>query len=433
MPILNYLYFLVFLWIGFKGVMSPTQMLTYNNVGVSKEFEVRRGNFLIYYLIITSLFAFYAPGLVDLAAIRLMMTMVIFMLMLALWGKGVRFTLGIGFYCFFIWWAIFGIMYSGYSSAYGVRTVLKYCYPLLLFFVTSTFIQNEDLVKKISIDVRRIALFSLGVFFIPYVSYLFKGVFYYGTAVAIHYISISAISLAWYFLIERSKKNLVFAFLFMLPCIVWVFRTSLLANVVMLSVFAIFMYKLRAVLILAFVAILGVVSIFYVPSVKEKMFFNSEQVTISDLQNGNITMDQINSNGRFAMWEDLYNRFYVPHEVVGSGTGNLQEYMYNNRVFGGLKVPHNDYITILCDNGIIGIVFFFLSYIFIFIHCYITYNDNSNSNMIKYCAIVAASTLPAVLIAMYTENTINYSMATFTLPIAFYGMMMGLKWQQNNK
>ena len=433
MPVIfNYFYFFIFLYLLGKGYARAASKMSYFDFGEKKDILVNRGEYMIYFLIVTSLFAFYSPGLLDLAAIRLLLTLGIFIFMMMFLGRGVRFTAGIYFYLLFLFWVLLGFAYTPYP-AYSYRMLLKYIYPLLLFFVTSTFIQREDLVVKISQDLRKVALFSLGVFFIPYVSFLFRGVFYYGTAVAIHYLAITAISFASFLYLGRQRKNLWLGVLFMMPCIVWTFRTSLLANVVMLSVFSIFLYKLRAVVVIAFVAVVGVLSVFYIPSVKEKMFFDSENITIQDFQEGNISMDNINSSGRFAMWEDLVGRFYTDNKVIGCGTGTVQGYMYNNFVFGGLKVPHNDYVSIICDNGLIGLIFYLLTFIAMLIQCYVEFNRRANSDMIKYCAIIAASTIPAILMSMYTENSLNYSVATFTCPIAFYGMMMGLKWKQNNR
>ena len=45
---------------------------------------------------------------------------------------------------------------------------------------------------------------------------------------------------------------------------------------------------------------------------------------------------------------------------MGSGIGSVQNYMYSNFVFGGLKVPHNDYVQMSCDSGIIGVVLYLL-------------------------------------------------------------------------
>ncbi|WP_368110157.1 O-antigen ligase family protein, partial [Bacteroides salyersiae] len=132
-----------------------------------------------------------------------------------------------------------------------------------------------------------------------------------------------------------------------------------------------------------------------------------------------------NSNARFAMWEHLQKLFYNNNKLTGSGTGSIQNYMYSNYVFGGLKVPHNDYVQISCDNGLIGIVLYLLIIVSIITHCFIEYNKK-NSIAIKMCAIVAGSSIAGVALTMYTDNVVNYSMATLSYPFGFYGMMLGL-------
>ena len=66
--------------------------------------------------------------------------------------------------------------------------------------------------------------------------------------------------------------------------------------------------------------------------------------------------------------------------------------MYSNFIFGGLQVPHNDYIQISCDNGLIGIVLYLLVIGSIITHCFIEYNKK-NSIAIKMCAIVSQESL----------------------------------------
>ena len=155
------------------------------------------------------------------------------------------------------------------------------------------------------------------------------------------------------------------------------------------------------------------------------MFKDDKNVNIEQLKHGEISKDDINSNARFAMWEHLQKLFYKNNKLTGSGTGSIQNYMYSNYVFGGLKVPHNDYVQISCDNGLIGIVLYLLIIVSIITHCFIEYNKK-NSIAIKMCAIVAGSSIAGVALTMYTDNVVNYSMATLSYPFGFYGMMLGL-------
>ena len=41
-------------------------------------------------------------------------------------------------------------------------------------------------------------------------------------------------------------------------------------------------------------------------------------------------------------------------------------------------------------------------------------------------AITAGSTMAGMLLTLYSDNVVNYSMATLSMPFGFYGMMLGL-------
>ena len=169
---------------------------------------------------------------------------------------------------------------------------------------------------------------------------------------------------------------------------------------------------------------LFIVSIFTIPSLKQKMF-KDDNVSIEQLREGKISKDNINSNARFAMWEHLMTRFYEQKELLGSGSGCTQNYMYTHFIFGGLKVPHNDYVQILCDNGIIGLILYLLAGIIAIFHSFLIYNRNHRS-IVKIVAITAGSTMAGMLLTLYSDNVVNYSMATLSMPFGFYGMMLGL-------
>jgi uncharacterized membrane protein len=102
--------------------------------------------------------------------------------------------------------------------------------------------------------------------------------------------------------------------------------------------------------------------------------------------------------------------------------------MYTHRIFGGLKVPHSDYIQMLCDNGIIAVVIYILIGITLIIHTLSVYN-HTYSSVVQLCAITAGSSMAGLLLTLYSDNVVNYSMATLSMPFGFYGMMLGLNKQ----
>lgn len=379
----------------------------------------------------TGLLAFSAPGALDLMAIRLMVLEAFCLVGLFICKRSPQWSPAIIFYLIYIIWLVIGLSYTP-APGYGFRVILKYLYPLLIMLFASAAVRDKEVFLKAGIGARMVAIISIAVAFIPYIGRLFPGVFWYGTARAINYISMCVFSLALFYYTQEKKKNLLLCILFMLPCILWVFRTSIMGTTLALMTFFFFKYRLKSLPVIAGIMLVAVVSVFTIPSLKEKMFKDSENVSIEQFQRGEISKDDIESNARFAMWEHLENRFYDGKELIGSGIGSVQNYMYSNFVFGGLKVPHNDYVQILCDSGIIGVVLYLLVVLTVITHSFIVYQNNSDV-AIKICAIVAGSSLAGVALTMYSDNVVNYSMATLSYPFGFYGMMLGLVKGKKNK
>lgn len=307
---------------------------------------------------------------------------------------------------------------------YGVRVLLKYLYPFLVLLFASAVVRNYEVFLTAGFGARTVALICIAVSFIPYAESLVTGVFWYGTARAINFISMSIFSLALYFEGSRRKKDLWLTILFAIPCVLWIFRTSMAGTTFALVVFCFFRYRLRSLPIIIGIIALFVCTIFFVPSVRTKMF--AEEVSLEQIREGKISKESISSNSRFALWAYLLERFYSDNKLLGCGTGCVQNHMYNHSIFGGLQVPHNDYVQMLCDNGIIAVVIYLLLGLGMIAHAYRIYNDKQYSPSIRICAITAGSSLSGIMLTMYTDNTVNYSMATLAYPFGFYGMMLGL-------
>lgn len=431
MYFLNYIYFLIITSYGLKFLFQKQGIVTHPLN--KKQKLLFTGPELFWTLTFsTGLLALSAPAGLDLMALRLMVLEVFCIIGLFVVKNRPVWAVPIIFYLLYILWLCIGLSYTP-STSYGIRVILKYIYPLVIMLVSSAIVRNWEVAVKTSLGARIVAIVSICVFFIPYIGRMFPGVFWYGTAAAINYISMCILSLALYFHNGKQKKDLILTIVFMIPCILWVFRTSIMGTTLALMSFFFFRYKLKALPVMFIVIVMFISSIFFIPSVKEKMF-KTEGFSVEDLQKGNISKDDIDSNGRFAMWDWSVEHFYNGKELTGSGTGNLQEIFYSlKHPFGGIKIVHNDYVQMLCDNGIIGVMLFGLSFLSLIIHCFIVYNNKKNSVAIRIFAITAGSSIAGVLLTMYTDNVINYSMATISYPCGFYGMMLGLLISEKNK
>ena len=162
------------------------------------------------------------------------------------------------------------------------------------------------------------------------------------------------------------------------------------------------------------------------------MFFD-DSVTFEDYRTGKMSEENVNTNYRSTMWKNLNRMFYQGHEIAGSGTGAVQAYMYAHpEEFGMLTVPHSDFVQQKCDNGLIGLVLYCAMTFFIFVDAFRTY-WRARSAPLQLCAIVAGASMVGVFATLYSDNVVNYSMATLSMPYGFYGMMLGLRHTEQSE
>lgn len=422
MYLLNYLYFLIITLIGLKFLTMKRGVMV-SPLNKSQKMALDGPEMFWILTFSTGILAFSAPGVLDLMAIRLLVLEIFCFVGLFICKRSPQWSAMAIFYFLYIVWLVIGLSYTP-APGYGIRVILKYLYPLFIVLFASAAVRDKEVFLKASLGARTIALISIGVAFIPYVGMLFPGVFWTGTAKAINYISMCIFSLALFYYTQEKRKNLLLSILFMLPCFLWVFRTSIMGTTMALMMFFFFKYRLKSVPVIVGIIILFIIVVFAIPSVHEKMFYNEEQ----KMDNvSTISMDDINSNGRFAMWKWSMDKFFSGKELIGTGTGNLQETFYSlHHPFGTIKICHNDYVQILCDNGLIGIILFGFSFLALIFHCFIVFQDRRYNTAIHLSAIVAGASAAGTLLTMYTDNVINYTMATLAYPCGFYGMMLGL-------
>jgi O-antigen ligase len=222
--------------------------------------------------------------------------------------------------------------------------------------------------------------------------------------------------------------------LIIIPSVLGSIRTGVLASSITIVVFAIVRYKIKSLpyVILGIGVFVG--TLLYVPDFRNKMF--KKQLSSEEIieQVNELTTDDIDSSGRFAMWEWSLDHFYKGKEWKGSGLGVLQNAFYTgNHPFGGLKVVHNDYVQILCDTGLIGLALYGLTLFSLIIHSFIIYYKKRKIPIVRLAAIISGVSLAGMISTLYTDNVVNYSLMTLSYPFALYGMTLGLDRQYKNK
>lgn len=426
--LLCFVYFIVLTVIGFYLVYKPYGVIS---APFDRRLKMRcTGTELLLIFI----FATGLIGLMPVLAIRLAVLEVLCIIGIYKSHSSPVFSFPIILFVIFILWEIWGLSYTP-SIEFGFRMILKYIYPLLLALFASSVLRDEEIVLKSLLGARWVAVIAVIFLAIPVLTYkVFGGVFWHQAAIGTHCIFFCVFSLAVLYITNKKFKNLLFFLFFLAPCFYFVLRTDILGSVVAIASFFLIRYKVKAIPYIGIIGVLTLLSVFYIPVVKEKMFFSPEEVSISDFISGNIDENNFNTSGRKNVWEDCLNWFYEDHELVGSGTGRIQTYFYTEALGtrrGGQV--HNDFLVLLCDNGIIGLSLYLLSSISIFIHCLILYNSSKYTLVLRMCAITAGASLLGIVATMYSDNTLSYSMATLSYPWGLYGMVLGLKYKEDSK
>lgn len=433
MVALNYLYFIVLHMMLLSFLKKRQQMMRPAFAQQGKEVFSGREGFAIV-LVSTGVIALQAPAGLDLMALRLL---VLELLCVGALCSGNTTSVKNAFVCFYtlyLFWLLIGVTYSP-VPAYGIRVFLKYLYILPLCMMCSAVVRRDEVAYKVCELSRKLSFLAFLWWTVPFVMFVFPGLFWYSTALAINYITMAVLSLCLYWHLGRRKQNLYWAIFFCIPCIIWVFRTSIMGTTLAMMTLFFFRYKLKALPVALGILIAFICAVFFIPSIKEKMFIDASSASVEQLQSGLISFEHVNSNGRFAMWEWSLERYFSPSPFMGSGSGNLQDVFYAlKHPFAPIRICHNDYVQILCDNGLIGIILFAASCLSLIVHSFVVYQGKHHRTAIRICAATAGAGMAGTMLTLYTDNVINYSMCTIGYPVAFYGMMLGLlKAERRNR
>lgn len=426
--LLCFVYFIVLTVIGFYLVYKPYGVIS-APFDRSLKMRCKGTELLLIFMFTTGLI-----GLIPVLSIRLAVLEVLCIIGIYKSHSSPIFSFPIILFFIFLLWEIWGLSYTP-SPEFGFRMILKYIYPLLLALFASSVVRDKEIVLKSLLGARWVAVIAVIFLAIPVLTYnVFGGVFWHQAAIGTHCIFMCIFSLSMLFFVKSKKKNFFFFLLFLLPCFYFVLRTDILGTMIALSSFVLIKYKVKAIPVILLLGILSIAALFYIPSIKSKMYFHPDEVSLNDFLTGNVDENNINTSGRKAVWEDCKEWFYKGNELVGSGTGRVQTYMYTEATGwrrGGQI--HNDILVLLCDNGIIGLSLYMLSVLSIFIHCLILYNSSKYTLVLKMCAIISGSSLLGIVATMYSDNTLSYSMATLSYPWGLYGMVLGLKYKEDSK
>ena len=328
---------------------------------------------------------------------------------------------------------LFSLFYTPVLD-YGFRTFLKYLLPFLILLYVPGIITTPHVFIKgmrcvIVIFSIAITFFIIGWSGIPILSILgLVHIFWWGPAIIDSFSVFCSVSIV-YSAYSHNKHYLWLLFpMFLIP-LLFSIRTGLITTIVTLLAMVFFRYKMKSIPFLILILFLGISSVVFIPQIRNKMFY--QEMTASYLLENYqyLSKDDIDTSGRFAMWEWLLRDYYEPHKLTGSGLG-IQQYTLYHRVASGdgaLTVAHCDYVQMLCDTGLFGIGLYCFVIFSMIWHTFLIYNDQKLSRECRYSALIAGTSICGLVAAMMTDNVVNYTMVTLVYPFTFYAIAIGLK------
>jgi len=426
--ILSLIIFVVLLyWIG-QIYLSDKKKFRAVRYGQGEYYLLSRNMYFVIFTVCT------AP--IFLGSLALLKYGLWFVAMLALLIVGkvrIKFEFMTVMYSIFFLWLCYTMTYTTVPRD-GAMMLIKYALPMLFLWLGYSGLSNEkDLIiflKVVNIAtciycgfmggfawifIRSLYLFSMGLFSV-----------YAAFADYLTVVFIVPLMLYW---LTKEKKYIFCALWMVLSTVLQAVRTGMGGMMLVFCIALLLKNKTKAIpgLAVAGAMFLGVV--LFVPSVNEKFFGeDAGKVSATDIVQGNaMSMDNIEKSGREYIWEMTKEACYYGHEMMGSGlgaSGNFIKYSTSEKkgqVGGKL---HNDYLELLCDTGIVGVVLIAIFYLSVILKVTSNVALRRSSLLVKLTGIMALSSMVGIGFSMYFDNVVSNSMQSMVMPYIYLGFFL---------
>ncbi len=323
------------------------------------------------------------------------------------------------FFSYKIWipLVLYLFIYLIYDFSFiGLQSTLQFTLPLIVGYVAGGLQYNQQVLLKILKYFRNliiIIILSNSLF-----SFLRYGILGFGPSAYGPLAVIGGTICLTLFYDTNKKKYLIYYILILTIPTLAATRTAIAIMLLLpfLHTYRIFSNN-KIKLLLLFIPLL--IYIFNLNVIQEKMFFNGE----GNLNEISIDSDNINTSGRKSINFLLINEFYKK-PIFGNGL--RADYFILKDNFNNIQEAHNDYLQILVNYGLFGLLFLFISY-FIQFRYFLSIRIHSRTERLLIITLFSL-TLPMMLF-MFSENILRM---TFSFIIYFYaiaGMLMSINKQ----
>ena len=335
-------------------------------------------------------------------------------------------------YSVFFLWLCYTMTYTLVPRD-GMMMLIKFFLPMLFLWLGYSSLKNEKdliiLLKVVNIAACIYCCFigGQGYKLMPWLYYgPIGGQFtrYAGFACFLISIFIAPILLYW---LTKEKKYVYCALWMVLSTVLQAVRTGMGGMMLVFGIALLLKDKTKAIpgLAVAGAFFLGVV--LFVPQVNEK-FFGEDAGTVSAtdiVRGGALSMENIEKSGREYMWERVLDNCYYGNETYGKGLGMSGRYVkeYGAKT-NGLEMMHNDYLQILCDTGIVGVVLLAIFYVMVILKVTSNVALRRSSLLVKLTGIMALPSMAGIGFAMYFDNVVSNSMQSLVMPFIYLGFFL---------
>jgi len=307
------------------------------------------------------------------------------------------------------------------SEIFGIRMLLKLAAPFLMLIVFMAGISKERQLRT----VKTLMLFSgTLIVFMAFATKLAGtiapipgidpelGLTVPYTSPAVFSAHLLAVSMLGFAILRYKKtfKNLFLVTLFAIAILLAFTRIAIAGIFVGFSVISFIAMRGFARIAIPIGSVLGFLSLFlFNNKFKERMFLNSaNKITASSfIDDPSTVVDHIAGSGRYAAWKQVISRFFDPSPLIGSGVGATQDFFYSNSL-SGLGVIHSEYIRLLSEVGIIGLILFVLMVLAYAARLLTNFRRASHVEAKTYAA-AAIGALVVYLVFMATDNAFDYA------------------------
>ena len=359
-----------------------------------------------------------------------------FMTMLALLLAGkvrIKFEFMTVMYSIFFLWLCYTMTYTTVPRD-GVMMLIKYSLPMLFLWLGYSGLRNEkDLIIFLKVVNIAACIYCgfMGGFaatFIPPLYLFCMGIFSVYAAFADYLTAVFIVPILLYWL-TKEKKYIFCALWMVLSTVLQSVRTGMGGMMLVFCIALLLKNKAKAIPGLAVAGAMFLSVVLFVPSVNEKFFGeDAGKVSATDIVQGNaMSMDNIEMSGREYIWEMTKEACYYGHEMMGSGlgaSGSFIKYSMSEKQGQIAGKLHNDYLELLCDTGIVGVVLIALFYLSVILKVASNVSLRKPSPLVKLTGIMALPSLAGIAFCMYFDNVVSNSMQSMVMPYIYIGFFL---------